>query len=155
VAVAALGAGAGDASADCGPDDQSAACQYVEDIPQSGGSQPSGGGPSGGGSGGSVSADGTASALTPAIRAKIESRGGRDARRLTDIATSRAYGAHAPTATGEDSAAGREALDDGSTLSAAARAVGGGDAPLLLVVGGIVLVSVAALALAARRWKSM
>jgi hypothetical protein len=147
LALMAFAASTADARAECAPDDQSAVCQYVEDIPQSGGSQASGGS-------GSSSAP-PPSSLSPAVTADIESKGGRDAGRLKAIATSPAYGAPAhagdPTGSGQLPTARTELLDSGSALSAAASAVGSGEAPLLGLLAGLVAVSFAALAFAVRR----
>jgi hypothetical protein len=146
LALMAFAASTADARAECAPDDQSAVCQYVEDIPQSGGSQASGGS-------GSSSAP-PPSSLSPAVTADIESKGGRDAGRLKAIATSPAYGAPAqagdPTGSGQLPTS-KELLGSGSALSAAASAVGSGEAPLLGLLAGLVAVSFAALAFAVRR----
>jgi hypothetical protein len=149
ITVAALATWTAEARAECGPEDQSAACQYVEDIPQSGGSQASGGSGSGSSSGPGQSS------LSPAVTAEIESKGGPDAGRLKAIATSPAYGAPAhagdPTGSGQLPTAHTELLDSGSALSAATSAVGSGEAPLLGLLAGLVAVSFAALAFAVRR----
>jgi hypothetical protein len=148
ITVAALATWTAEARAECGPEDQSAACQYVEDIPQSGGSQASGGSGSGSSSGPGQSS------LSPAVTAEIESKGGPDAGRLKAIATSPAYGAPAqagdPTGSGQLPTS-KELLGSGSALSAAASAVGSGEAPLLGLLAGLVAVSFAALAFAVRR----
>jgi hypothetical protein len=152
IAITALGALSGEAHAECPPDDPSAQCQYVEDIPQSGGSQPSGG--SGSGAGGS-SVVPSSPGLSPAVTAKIEREGGRDARRLKAIAASPAYGA--PLDTGDQigasgqAAASRALSESGSAFSAAASAVGGGEGPLVGLFAGLIAVSLAALAFFVRR----
>src|SRR5688572_22370710 len=151
IALAAFGGWAADARAQCTPDDQSAECQYVEDIPQSGGSQPSGGSGDGGGAG-SGSSPGVEPPLSPAVLAKIEASGGRDARLLEQIATSEAYGApKEPARLGSAQIPATDKLQRGSALSAAASAVGSGETALVVLLAGLIAVSVAALAVATRR----
>ena len=151
MAITALGAWSGEARAECPPGDPSAECQYVEDIPQTGGSQPSGG--SGSGAGSSVVP--SAPVLSPTVTAKIEREGGRDARRLKAIAASPSYGARRhtgdPIGANGQTTASRALSESGSAFSAAASTVGGGEGPLIGLFAGLIAVSLAALAFFVRR----
>jgi hypothetical protein len=147
VAAVAFSVGAAEARAECGPDYDPAVCQYVEDIPTSKGSQASGaGGAPSGGSGP------TSAGLSPSAAADVESKGGKDAKRLKAVAVSPAYGAptHAPDPSGGNEF-DEQRLDSGSALSAAASAVGSGEGTLVGLITALVLISFASLALAARR----
>jgi len=146
IAAAVFAAGAAEARAQCGPDSDPAICQYVEDIPTSAGSHASGaGGPTSGGGGP------TSSTLSPSVTADVKSKGGKDADRLKAIATSPAYGAPIKRANLEGASSEQLPLDSGSAISAAASAVGSGEGTLVGLIAVLVLISFAALALAARR----
>ena len=146
IAAAVFAAGAAEARAQCAPDSDPAVCQYVEDIPTSEGSHASGAGGSTPGGGGP-----TSSTLSPSARAGVDARGGKDADRLKAIAGSAAYGAPTKRANLEGATSEQLPLDSGSALSAAASAVGSGEGTLVGLITVLVLISFAALALAARR----
>lgn len=145
--------------------DASAVDQYVECIPTSDGddaNNESGAGGGGNGGGGTT--------LSPSVSSQIDSQAGSDAPLLKEVASSPRYGAptkklKVPAATGTNGKAriGKEQMvqadpqadvSAGDALSAAAGAVGSGDAARLIgLLVALFLVSAATLAAAAARQK--
>jgi Spy/CpxP family protein refolding chaperone len=123
--------------------------QYTEQVPTAGGPKHSGsagGGPiSGGGGGGGTSG----SVLTPAQEAQITQEGGKDAKKLEELATSPAFGAPQSRPKADENAA---VVKPEGALSAAVSAVGdGSDGRLIGLLVALVAITAAALGLAAAR----
>jgi hypothetical protein len=119
--------------------------QYTEEIPTAAGPQHSGGaagGPTSNGGGGGTT-------LPPGVQSQITSEGGKDAKKLKEIATSPAFGA--PATRVPDEGAVRDVQPEGA-LSAAVGAISdGSDGRLIGLFVALVAIAAAALGLAAAR----
>ncbi|MEO8289685.1 MAG: hypothetical protein ABI649_01655 [Gaiellaceae bacterium] len=115
--------------------------QYTEQIPTADGPKHSGGG------GAATNGGGT---LPPGVQAQIKSEGGKDAKKLKELATSPAFGAPETSARLPEGA-GRD-LQPESALSAAITAISdGSDGRLVGLFVALLAIAAAALGVAAAR----